>query len=187
VAVSPSQTLTLPSSPTKGNIIQIIALGTVTGATPVTVAAAGGKQINGVGLSAATSFPLGTGNASATLQYDGTAWRVIAGAQDSGWVAVTIGSGLTADGTAFVPAARLKGDEVRLRGILDASAGLSVNSTLATIPSVARPSGQVGAAVIYAEGAGKGGSVDTSGVLRNNVGTTISQAFYLDPIVYSLA
>jgi hypothetical protein len=141
VAVSPSQTLTLPASPTKGDIIQIIALGTVTGATQVTVATAGGKVINGVGLNAASSLVLGTPNASIKLQYDGTAWRVIAGQQDTGWVALTMDSGVTAV-SGNVPSARRQGDWIELRGELENTSGSTMipyTNSFALVPAFALP------------------------------------------------
>ena len=97
-AVSPSQTLTLPSAQLRRYALQISALGTVTGATPVTVATAGGKVVNGVGLAAASSFLLGTPTAIATVQYDGSAWRIIVGQQDTGWVALSLVNGWAAFG-----------------------------------------------------------------------------------------
>jgi hypothetical protein len=137
VLVSPSQTLTLPASPTKGDIIQIIAAGSVTGATPVTVAASGGKVINGPGLSSGSSFPLGTPQARATVQYDGTAWRITHGAPDTGWLLLTLTSGYTAVGGHFVPQGRLVGDNpVELRGAFDnATTSTSQGTIIAAVPS----------------------------------------------------
>jgi hypothetical protein len=136
VLVSPSQTLTLPASPNKGDIIQIIA-GAVTGATPVTVAASGGKVINGPGLTSGASFPLGMPQARATVQYDGTAWRITQGAPDTGWLSLTLTSGYTAVGGHFVPQGRLVGDNpVELRGDLEnATTSTSQGTIIATVPS----------------------------------------------------
>lgn len=74
---NPSLTMTLAASPTKGDMVRVIAGPSVTGTTPVTVTASGGKAINGVALIAASSFTLGIPFAHTTLQYDGTAWQVV--------------------------------------------------------------------------------------------------------------
>jgi hypothetical protein len=141
VAVSPSQTLTLPASPVKGDRIQIIALGTVAGATPVTVAG-GGKTINGVGLSGASSFLLGTPNSNTTVQYDGTAWRVIDGQQDTGWVLLTLPVTNVLSFGALPASARLRGDTIRLKGFLKNLTGspIAANTVIANYPNAWGPS-----------------------------------------------
>jgi hypothetical protein len=105
----------------------------VTGATAVTVTAAGGKAINGRGLAAGTSFKLGTPFAHATLQYDGANWLIVDGEQDTGWLTVTLINGATVGSLA--PQGRLRGDEVRLKGDLT----LGGNATFATVPAVLKP------------------------------------------------
>jgi hypothetical protein len=138
VLVSPSQTLTLPAAPTKGDIIQIIAGGAVTGATAVTVAASGSKVINGPGLSSGASFPLGMPQSRATVQYDGTAWRITHGAPDTGWLSLTLGSGLVNLGAGqFIPAGRLVGDNpVELRGAcVNNSSTTPQGTVIATVPA----------------------------------------------------
>jgi hypothetical protein len=139
VLVSPSQTLTLPASPTKGDIIQIIA-GAVTGATAVTVAASGSKVINGPGLTSGASFPLGMPQSRATVQYDGTAWRITHGAPDTGWLPFTL-SNCSAVAGAFVPAGRLVGDNpVELRGeVVNSSATIPQGTVIATIAAAIQP------------------------------------------------
>jgi hypothetical protein len=136
VLVSPSQTLTLPAAPTKGDIIQIIA-GAVTGATAVTVAASGSKVINGPGLTSGASFPLGMPQSRATVQYDGTAWRITQGAPDTGWLSLTLSSGYTASAGEFVPAGRLVGDNpVELRGgFTNATTNTPQGTVIATMPA----------------------------------------------------
>lgn len=139
--VTASQTLTLPASPTKGDTIRASAGSTVTGATAVTVTASGGKGINGVGLVAASTFKLGTPFAHATLQYDGTNWQIIDGGQDTGWVTLSLATGMSATAGDFVPSARLQGDTVRLRGGITGSSGSgNAQTSMATIPAGMVPS-----------------------------------------------
>lgn len=134
VVVSPSQTLTLPATPVKGDRIQIIALGTVTATTPVTVATAGGKVINGVGLTSASSFLLGAANANATVQYDGTAWRITEGAQDTGWLALPFSSPFGHQ-TGASTAGRQIANRVELRSVITASAPVAQGQTACTFPA----------------------------------------------------
>lgn len=185
VAVSPSQTLTLPAAPVKGDRIQILALGTVTGATPVTVAG-GGKTINGLGLSAASSFLLGTPNANATAQYDGSAWRIIDGQQDTGWVVLTLTTGIVSGG-GYVPAARTVGDEVRLRGILQNTSGGALTSPM-TVPVASRPASLVAATgATLASGVGVTLSIAASGASTVSAGGIPNgSSLGLDNMRYSL-
>jgi uncharacterized Zn-binding protein involved in type VI secretion len=98
-------------------MIRIIAGSSASGISPVTVAAAGGKVISGNALISVSSFLLGTPYARAVLQYDGTKWLMIEGQADTGWVAITLGGGVSA-GAGYVPAARQVGDKVELCGEL---------------------------------------------------------------------
>lgn len=147
--VSPSQTLTYPASPTKGDLIRAIAGSTVTGATAVVVAASGGKGINGLGLSSASSFKLGTPGAHATAQYDGTNWQIIDGQQDTGWVALTLATNWIAvvSTVAFTPSARVAGDRAYMAGAAKNNTGATWNvasgTALATLPSFAIPASPV--------------------------------------------
>lgn len=141
VIASPSTTQTLPST-TSGALVAIIADITVTGATPVTVAAAGGNGIYGVGVNG-TSFKLGAPGAFALLQADnGSHWRIIAGQQDSGWLTIGLPTNWgTPTGYAAL-AARVVGDRVLLRGAAqNNTAGSSTFSS--TIPAAASPTSTV--------------------------------------------
>jgi len=100
VIASPSITLTLPSAPNQGDVLEVVAGQLVTGSTPVTVSAAGGKVINGVGLSGASSFTLGTPYGRAMLQYDGTDWLVIGG-RPGGSGATNISASQSTSSTSF--------------------------------------------------------------------------------------
>jgi hypothetical protein len=151
VVVSPSQTLTLPATPTQGDALRIVADGTVTGSTPVTVAASGSKVINGKGLSSGSSFLLGTPHCHATVQYDGTAWRIIDGQQDSGWVAIALGGGVSVGG-GVTPAARHVGDKVELCGEL-VGAGITAWGTVPFHPPATAYLESLGALQVSAAGA----------------------------------
>ncbi len=134
---APSGTLTLPA-PSPGALVTIQAASSVTGASPTTIAyGSGGGKIFGVGLSSlgVASFPLGTPFASVTLEGDaaGTNWLIVGGQHDSGWVAVTLGGGVSNAG--YTASARLQGDVVRLKGLLS---GTSITAW-GTIPTALRP------------------------------------------------
>lgn len=148
VVVSPSQTLTTASSPAKGDRIQIIAHPSVTAATPVTVAIGGSKVVNGVGLTSATSFLLGAPGAKATIQYDGTTWRMIAGEQDTGWVAVTSFASGWSSASGYPLAGRIRGDALKIRGGA-AYTGVTLSGTVVffNLPAACRPAQTCGAIV----------------------------------------
>lgn len=135
---NPSTTLTLPSAPSQGDAVRVVPGSAVTGSAQVTVAASGGKVINGKGLSAASSFVLGIPFAFVTLQYDGTAWQIVEGQRDTGWVPLTLSTGWAATSGTWVPAARLCGDSVAMRGqATGSSPGSSIaHLTAPFIPSV---------------------------------------------------
>jgi hypothetical protein len=191
VAVSPSQTLTLPASPAKGDIIQILALGTVTGTTPVTVTASGSKVINGVGLSSASSFLLGMPNAYATVQYDGTAWRVIAGQQDTGWVTWTQPTSWTPT-SGNPPAVRVVGNVASMRGQTQNQTGTSqtVYATGLVLPAAAIPTVQR-----IGQGGGTTGlpgcffNIPTNGSMQLNPTSAIANNTFInfDGISYSIS
>lgn len=131
--------LTLPT-PTAGCTVGVFAgIGTgISGAAQVRVTAGGGN-INGVGLSAAASFALGVEGAFALLQATGSAWILVSGQQDTGWVSLSLVNSWTASVGYYTPAYRLRGDTVSLRGKAhDGSA-----ATVATLPSGVRPASQV--------------------------------------------
>ena len=94
-----------------------------------------GSSIQGVGLSSASSFPLGTVGASAVLLDDGTSWRFLAGQQDSGWVALTslLAGSIGAFSGTYTPAIRVRGDEARMRGALQNNTGAGWTTGTGTI------------------------------------------------------
>ncbi len=137
----PGATITLPSASGSFPLpITIIANGGVSGASPVTVA---GTNIYGVGLSAASSFLLGTPNASVTLMPLNGVWLIISGQQDTGWVAFpSLTSPLVsgAGGGGAPPRYRLTGDRVLLDGQFSNPSGSAfANATMATLPAGYRP------------------------------------------------
>ena len=95
-----------------------------------------GTLIQGLGLSSASSFPLGAVGAHAILLDDGTNWNLIAGQQDTGYLAMTLGSGVNSI-AGYTPAARLVGNMVELCGTLHNNSGttLAAFTTMATLPA----------------------------------------------------
>jgi hypothetical protein len=123
----------LPVNAIAGTQVEVQAGAGVSGTSPVTVRTFG-ATINGAGLSA-TSFVLGTPYASATLVFDGTAWEIRCGRQDTGWLPLTLAAGMNVAG-GYTPSVRLVGDGVQLKGVLQNESGGTVGgigSTIATI------------------------------------------------------
>jgi hypothetical protein len=129
LVAAPNANITLPAPTAPGAVITVRANGSVTASSPVTVSA---SSIYGVGLPGVTSFVLGTQSAFATLQSDGTAWGVIAGQQDTGWVALTLGSGISAWASGYTPSYRRTGITVQLSGTLQWSGLLGSGYVLAS-------------------------------------------------------
>lgn len=113
VTGSSSITVTLPSH-VKGQKIGVLNIGTGV----VTVS---GSDIQGQGLSSASSFPLGATGSHATLLDDGTNWLMIEGEQDTGWVTLTAVIGTLA--APDHPYARKIGNRVFCRGSIEAASG----------------------------------------------------------------
>src|SRR5690242_14954138 len=105
--VTATATITLPGH-SAGQVVGVI---NVSGTTTVS-----GTAIQGVGLSSATSFLLATAGSAAILVDDGTNWNIVAGQQDTGWVALTLVHATQATG--YTASARLQGDVVRLKGFV---------------------------------------------------------------------
>lgn len=131
VVAPPSSTITLPTA-ALGVVVGVIAANNVTAANLVTVTRAGGATatINGVGLLAATSFPLGMPLACTILVCDGTNWQIVSGQQDTGWLSIALPVGFTAVAGAYTPAARAVGNMVTLTGRWSAGADTALNVTL---------------------------------------------------------
>jgi hypothetical protein len=141
---APGVTITLPAIGSLSKVIVVQANSTVTGANPVTVAAGGGQTISGVGASGVSSILLGTAFATVTLfaNAGGSAWEIISGQQDTGWVALTLSTNWVA-WTGYTPAARLIGDRVWLCGKATNQTGGNSITPFGTFPASVRPASQV--------------------------------------------
>jgi hypothetical protein len=139
VVAQPSATITMPTA-VLGAVCEVYADGSPTGATPVTVVRAGGSTFYGAGLSGATSFLLGAPGAYALLAcHDAANWVVVGGQQDTGWVALTLGTGWGVY-TGNTPYGRVIGDRVWLKGLIINNSGGPSSSPFAAFPAVLRPS-----------------------------------------------
>lgn len=137
-----STTITLPA-PVKNATVAITAASSVTSSAPITVQVGASGAINGLGLSGATSFKLGEPFAAVMLMADGANWWIVAGAQDTGWVTLSLGTNVSAATGYFSPAGRLIGDRVWLTGGVTTNASFSPGGTLVTLPSTLRPASTV--------------------------------------------
>lgn len=143
VVVTAVATITLPAH-SAGQIVGIMNL-IGSGGGVVTV---DGTNIQGKGLTAATTFPLGAYGSRVVLIDDGTNWLMIEGEQDSGWEALgSFASGVTtpASDGGFVAASRLQGDLVRLSGGLsNTTSTIAQNTPIAALAaSIFYPSAPV--------------------------------------------
>lgn len=181
VTGSSSITVTLPSH-VKSHKIGVLNIGTGV----VTVS---GTNIQGAGLSSASSFPLGSVGASAVLLDDGTNWLMIEGEQDSGWMTITSFAAHVSAGSPS-PQVRLVGTQVRGRGELSFdSTGVSTNSTICTFPTSAFPSAQRSVAYAAAnDSAFRNGTLSSVGVLSSSAvtGGIVSTTVSLDAVGYSI-
>jgi hypothetical protein len=133
-------TVTLPATPTKNSIVAVTAAAGVSGSSQVTVAAGASGAINGVGLSSAANFKLGTPGAAVILEADGSNWWITSGSQDTGWVAISLNTNWTVASVA--PAVRVIGNMAFLKGSTGNNTGSS-NSAPGTIPAGMRPPANV--------------------------------------------
>lgn len=136
-------TLTLSPSPTIGDVVRIVADDSATGLNPVTIQAQGGATIHGRGLgsSGVTQIVLGTPGACVALAcVTATKWQVVAGAQDAGWLTITVGTNVAFSG-GYLPEVRARGDMVEMCGNLKpTTTGITA---LGTVPSAAIPGSNV--------------------------------------------
>jgi hypothetical protein len=130
-------TITLPAV-TAGAVVGVQASSTNAGSVPATVASGGGNIIFGVGCNGVSSILLGAANSFALFRSDGTNWYIVAGQQDTGWVALTPNNGANYSVSPisgfYGGACRLRGDIVSLRGgVLSISA--TQTTQYASLPS----------------------------------------------------
>jgi hypothetical protein len=168
-------TATLPSH-AAGQMVAV--LNYSTGGTTVS-----GSSIQGIGLSSASSFPLGMVGAGAVLLDDGTNWRFLAGQQDTGWVSLTLGTNIGA-GSGYTPAARVVGNGVELCGAPVNNTGSSATSltTWATIPLGLRP-----ASPVSAGSASTPYEITTGGVITYSGTVNNGSPIFLDEIKFRLS
>lgn len=138
VYAGPGTTVTLPTVPAGSQTIGVYAKASVSGASPVTVNC-GASIIYGDGFAAASSFLLGSPQSHAVLQNVNGAWMIVSGQQDTGWVALTPGTGIVSASTEAA-AARLLGDRVWLRGILQNNgSSMASGGVVASVPALCQP------------------------------------------------
>lgn len=161
-------TVTLPTVSASTPILPITLNNTSAPGSGSLVTVTSGSTINGGGMSGVTSFPLGPGSTITVLPNVGVNWFVVAGQQDSGWVALgSVASGFTTATGSYPPAARKLGSVVSLSGGYVNHSGSTFTGTVAVLPSGMAPN----AAVVYAtDVSGTPGiiSIDTSGNLLFN-------------------
>lgn len=178
-------TITTPTA-LAGAVFEVFVQGD--GAATVTAATGGiyamgpagaGGTTNGVTTSSVSIGPYG---GYARLVCDGTNWMLGSGQQDTGWVALTLTSGITSS-AGYTAAARVRGDGVELCGILLNTTG-SLITTPATVPAGFRPASLVGYGSV---GGASSWSVSTSGTITIAVGIPASSSYGLDSINYRLS
>lgn len=161
-----ARTMTLPAATIGTSLGVVSALG-MSGSAPTTITGSGGALIFGQGANFVSSILLGTPGSKVWLLADGTNWTIIQGQQDSGWVALTPGSGWSVPAPSyFTPAYRVTGDTLAFSG---AFAGSSVSgiTTLTTVPASFAPQKTV---VVVASTLG-GWPTATANVQVANTGT----------------
>jgi hypothetical protein len=180
-------TISLPT-PTASRVVGIWAGTNI--ASPITVAG-NGSNVFGLGLATAgaASFTLGAVGSFAMLQADGTNWIIIAGQQDTGWLALTLTTNVGTRAASATPAARLIGDRVFLRGAPQNNTGVTINqTTIFTAPAGLRPSTTVGFTTVGPPTATMtGGLMQTSGQAALIPSWVNADYFYLEGASYTLS
>lgn len=137
VIATGSFVVTLPT-PTAGRVVGVRSVNG-TGAAPVTISTPSGA-ILGKGVPAGgTAILLGTPGANVQLQADGTNWHVIAGEQDSGWIAFPYAAFWHdfSGGNYQLGGYRKVAGIVSFRGLVQINTG--GGATIGTIPAGYRP------------------------------------------------
>jgi hypothetical protein len=193
---SPSVTITLPDphlTAYTNAIIAITANPSVTGSTPVTITATGsGSQVRGVGNSS-TSIVMGIPNSTILLQGLSSAWQIISGQQDTGWVALGLTGGVAGIAANYwTPAARLIGNIVYLRGAFQAATTISGGTGIFSFSSTFSPGvADVGLTMANQTSGAAVPLLISSGVLGGKMGTgggvTTGNVVSLDGLTYALS
>lgn len=178
-------TLTLPSAAANAKVGVFAKVATA--ANPVTISS-GSSNIYGLGLNGVSSLVLGSIGAFVVLQSDGTNWFVTDGQQDTGWVTLSLGTGMATHG-GDTPAGRLVGDRVRLRGAIDQSGGSA--SSLATLPASMKPTVATLLPGVMFQSPNYAATLFTvstsTGVLSSSNSGTAPISFYFDGCSYTLS
>jgi hypothetical protein len=159
VTGSAGVTITLPSH-SAGQLVAVF--NRSTGGTTVS-----GSSIYGVGLSAASAFPLATIGSQAILMDDGSNWNIISGQQDTGWQNIAGVGGIIAAPGYLDPQVCLRGDKVEMKGaVKNSSAGTLPNgTTFANVTSTFFPTAAVLVPATNPAYGGIGVEINTSGDL----------------------
>lgn len=123
-------TVTLPSPAANTNAF-VGVLNDGSGSAVVTVSS--GSAIGFVG-GPSTSFQLGTNFSFAVLYCSGSNWYIVSGQQDTGWVNLTLGTGIVVAASA-TPQIRQRGDRIELSGSAQNTSGgsLAIGTTIFTV------------------------------------------------------
>jgi hypothetical protein len=145
-----------------------------------------GSDIYGPGVAAGSSIPLGP-SANVTLLDDGASWLIVAGALDSGWVALTPGTNITSSASI-----RQLGDRVWLKGYLESTGSVAGETVIATwsTSNVSTPPGLGAAAMPASTSQGSGEPNDVyfgSKALYLDIGVTGGVFIYLEGLSASLS
>lgn len=179
-------TITLPA-PAAGTHIKVLVAYAATAGAPVALSPSAGL-IYGRGASGSGPITLGSSGAVVELIGDGVNFAIVSGCPDSGWVALSAGTGITLLGAV----AKLVGTDVRLRGALENSSGgtISLNATIATVPSFMFPPATYQGSGLRAAG---GVAVDSlqilgTGQLQDNSSSIANTGtIALDQLAYSIS
>lgn len=188
VIMTGGHVVTLPAVATVGACVGLINAD-ANAATGIT--GAGSAKILGPGLgsgtAAGTTVPVGGQGSYLVVESDGTNWQIIAGSQDSGWIAPSFtNSYASAGSTYYAISYRLIANRVYWRGAFT-TMGSTGLAPMAALAAAYRPSKQI--AVMCPGFGGTAGTynilIDASGVSTLNYGGSPSQIF-MDGLSYSI-
>ena len=183
-------TLTLPA-PASGKQVLVAAISNVSATSPVTITTPSGL-INGAGAAAygagatsASSIVLGSfGSYVYLVCIDGTNW-VVNGAQDTGWVNLTLPTNWTVPIATYAPAVRRIGDRVLLRGQAKNNTGTG-GQLMPNVPASMVPSQAVQMTFTTSQPAVNSFGVFVDGTTNTTLSIPSGVTAYLDGLSYSL-